>query len=47
MQHPSAVLVKMTDVGHNSDPARLAQLPPAKRARLEKKYAAAEAQLKV
>jgi (p)ppGpp synthase/HD superfamily hydrolase len=46
MQHPRAARVKLADLGHNTDPAHLAQLPPEKRERLEKKYAAAKAQLK-
>ena len=46
VQHPSAVRVKLADLRHNSNPARLAVLPQEQRERLEKKYAAAMAQLK-
>lgn len=36
---PGALLVKEADLAHNADPARLAVLDEATRARLEKKYA--------
>ena len=36
---PGALLVKESDLAHNADPARLAVLDEATRARLEKKYA--------
>lgn len=38
---PRAVLIKLADLEDNSDPARLALLPPATAARLSAKYAAA------
>lgn len=37
--HPAARLVKLADIASNTDPARLARLDPALRARLEAKYA--------
>ncbi|WP_031070555.1 HD domain-containing protein [Streptomyces sp. NRRL WC-3742] len=36
---PGALLVKRADLAHNSDPARLAALPPATAERLAAKYA--------
>ncbi|MPY63456.1 HD domain-containing protein [Streptomyces spongiae] len=36
---PGALLVKEADLAHNADPARLAVLDEATRARLERKYA--------
>ncbi|HET6493842.1 MAG TPA: guanosine-3',5'-bis(diphosphate) 3'-pyrophosphohydrolase, partial [Thermoleophilia bacterium] len=36
-----AILVKLADLAHNSDPERLAQLPPDKAAGLGKRYAKA------
>lgn len=36
---PGALLVKQSDLAHNADPARLALLDEATRARLERKYA--------
>lgn len=38
---PLALEVKLSDLADNSDPTRLSLLPPADRARLEAKYAAA------
>lgn len=40
-----ARIVKLADIADNSDPARLAVLDEASRARLEQKYASARAQL--
>jgi hypothetical protein len=40
-ENPDALLVKLADVKDNSDPARLALLPPEVAARLEQKYARA------
>lgn len=39
--NPTARVVKLADIRHNSDPARLAELEPETRARLEEKYAKA------
>jgi|UPI0007C815CE hypothetical protein len=36
---PGAVLIKQADLAHNSNPGRLAQLDPATRIRLRRKYA--------
>ncbi|MDQ1038655.1 hypothetical protein QFZ75_005071 [Streptomyces sp. V3I8] len=36
---PGALLVKRSDLSHNTDPARLAALDPGTRARLTRKYA--------
>ncbi|WP_369246578.1 HD domain-containing protein [Streptomyces sp. R41] len=42
---PGALLVKVSDLAHNADPARLAVLDEHTRARLTKKYAAMRALL--
>ena len=39
--NPLALTIKLADLRHNSDPARLAALPPEKAERLRQKYAAA------
>lgn len=44
-RHPLARKVKLADLAHNSDPGRLAGLPPAERARLAEKYRRAKALL--
>jgi (p)ppGpp synthase/HD superfamily hydrolase len=45
--HPDALEVKLADLADNTDPARLAQLPPKVRDRLIAKYDAAYARLGV
>lgn len=44
-RHPLARKVKLADLAHNSDPGRLAGLPPAEQARLVEKYRQAKALL--
>jgi (p)ppGpp synthase/HD superfamily hydrolase len=46
-EHPLALLVKIADLDDNSDPGRLAALPPETAERLREKYAAAREALRI